>query len=1007
MEREDTSQPPPPPIASTEAPQMVPSIKIPILKKGEYILWTMKMEQYLAHTNYALWEVILNGNSVIQMTKDKAGNEVKVPVVTAQQILARTRERKAKSTLPMAIPDEHLARFHRIKDAKTLSAAIKTIFGGNAKSKKMQKMYESNNLKFFLNKPGIDNLDIDDLYNNLKVYGAYIKGSSGLSSNSQNAIVLRHKMAMLSMRVKRFYKKTGRKMEFNGKEPVGFDKTKVESFNCHRRGHFARDCRSARNSGNWSRDAGNAGYRGRDNGKWPAKEEDEKALVVQDGLGTHDWSYQVEEEATDFGLLAFTSNPSSYSSSNSELDEALRETEDLKAKLEKFETSSKNLTNLLDRQISAKAKTGLGYDSQFYEKELLVVKEEEVTETMFDNRSSDEENSLANDRFKKVFTRSGRIPVSVAKPKVAASTSVSKPVNTTGPKQISVVKGNRVTVVKTSAGYVWRPRVKDIDQIYKDNRWIYTRVYYGHLHQALKNKGFIDNGCSRHMTENKAYLADYQEINDRGFVAFGSSRGNLVRGLPSKIFENDHTCIACQKGKQHKATYKAMLAEAVNTVCYVLNRDLVTKSHNKTPCELLNGIKPRLDFMRPFGYPVTILNTLDPLGKFEGKADEGFLVGYSVTSKAFRNQTDKNAGPQDTNGNASTQDNVDARNSEDKAAVDKPKDDTGSKTVEEPVHKEDQAYRDELDRLMSQKRRLVLQWMSLEMKDTTELRSTGIFTSVYGDDFDIFTSPVQSVGVEADFNNMEFSTFVSLNPTHRVHIDHPKDQILGDPKLAVQTKGMAKNTSGAHALVSYINKQRRTNHKDYENCLFSYFLLELEPKKVAQALDDESWVEAMQEELLQFSLQKFPNKVYKVEKALYGLHQAPKAWYETLSTFMLQNGYRRGTIDKTLFIKKDKDDNMLVQMSSMGELTFFLGLQVKQSEEGIFISQDKFHVTPKRSHLHTVKWIFRYLKGQPILGIWYPRDSPFNLEAYSDSDYAGANIDRKSTTEGCQFLAGD
>ncbi|GJQ91918.1 putative ribonuclease H-like domain-containing protein [Tanacetum coccineum] len=243
----------------------------------------------------------------------------------------------------------------------------------------------------------------------------------------------------------------------------------------------------------------------------------------------------------------------------------------------------------------------------------------------------------------------------------------------------------------------------------------------------------------------------------------------------------------------------------------------------------------------------------------------------------------------------------------------------------------------------------------------------------------------------------------------------------------------------------------------------------------------------------------FPDKVYKVEKALYGLHQAPRAWYETLSTYLLENRFRRGTIDKTLFIKKDRGDILLVQvyvddiifgstkkslcvefeqmmhkrfqMSSMGELTFFLGLQVQQKEDGIFISQDKyvadilkkfdfvtvktastpmepnkalvkdeeaedvdvhlyrsmigslmyltasrpditfavcacarFQVTPKISHLHAVKRIFRYLKGQPNLGLWYPRDSPFDLEAFSDSDYAGASLDRKSTTGGCQFL---
>ncbi|GKC24680.1 putative ribonuclease H-like domain-containing protein [Tanacetum coccineum] len=215
---------------------------------------------------------------------------------------------------------------------------------------------------------------------------------------------------------------------------------------------------------------------------------------------------------------------------------------------------------------------------------------------------------------------------------------------------------------------------------------------------------------------------------------------------------------------------------------------------------------------------------------------------------------------------------------------------------------------------------------------------------------------------------------------------------------------------------------------------------------------------------------QFPDKVYKVEKALYSLHQAPRAWYETLSTYLLENGFRRGTIDKTLFIKKDKGDILLVWIS-MRELTFLLGLQVKQKDDGIFISQDKyvadilkkfdfvtmktastpietnkallkdkeaedvdvhlyrsmigslmyltasrpdiifavcacarFQVTPKVSHLHAVKRIFRYLKGQPKLGLWYPRDSPFDLEDFSDSDYAGASLDRKSTTGGCQFL---
>ncbi|GKB20644.1 putative ribonuclease H-like domain-containing protein [Tanacetum coccineum] len=182
---------------------------------------------------------------------------------------------------------------------------------------------------------------------------------------------------------------------------------------------------------------------------------------------------------------------------------------------------------------------------------------------------------------------------------------------------------------------------------------------------------------------------------------------------------------------------------------------------------------------------------------------------------------------------------------------------------------------------------------------------------------------------------------------------------------------------------------------------------------------------------------KFPDKVYKVEKALYGLHQAPRAWYETLSTYLLENRFRRGTIDKTLFIKKDTDDAQEILDEFYKGAHFLLRVAVKISSTLIetnkaLLKNDeakdvdvhlyrlmirslmyltafrhdimfvvyayaRFQVTPKVLHLHVVKRIFRYLKGQPKLGLWYPRDSPFDLEAFSDSDYAGASLDRKST----------
>ncbi|GJX22970.1 hypothetical protein Tco_0227415 [Tanacetum coccineum] len=132
--------------------------------------------------------------------------------------------------------------------------------------------------------------------------------------------------------------------------------------------------------------------------------------------------------------------------------------------------------------------------------------------------------------------------------------------------------------------------------------------------------------------------------------------------------------------------------------------------------------------------------------------------------------------------------------------------------------------------------------------DSHVLLSDGIFNGAYDD---------ENVGVVADFNNMDDTINVSPIPTLKVHKNHPKDQILGDPKSAVQTRGKIQMASSAQqALVSYISKQNRTNHKDHQNCLLACFLSQEEPKNISQALQDETWVEAMQEELLQFKLQK-------------------------------------------------------------------------------------------------------------------------------------------------------
>ncbi|GJS39187.1 putative ribonuclease H-like domain-containing protein [Tanacetum coccineum] len=337
--------------------------------------------------------------------------------------------------------------------------------------------------------------------------------------------------------------------------------------------------------------------------------------------------------------------------------------------------------------------------------------------------------------------------------------------------------------------------------------------------------------------------------------------------------------------------------------------------------------------------------------------------------------------------------------------------------------------------------------------------SEGIFDKASYDDDGIIT----------DFNNLPDEVDVPTNPTLRIHNAHPQSQILGDPNTPVQTRSSLKKITEAHALVSYIQAHQRSNHKDQQHCLFACFLSQFEPRKVSEALEDGSWVEAMQEELLQFKLQQVwvlvdlpngakvigtkwvyrnkkdergvvvrnkarlvaqghrqeegidydevfapvarieairlflafasfmgfivyqmdvksaflygtideevyvsqppgfvdpdhPTKVYKVVKALYGLHQAPRAWYATLSTFLEKHGYKRGTIDKTLFIRRNKKDIMLVQVY-VDDIIF-------GSTAGL--TNTIWSLQETKTHLNAVQEIFKYhRRANQTLGLWY------------------------------------
>nr|GEV73262.1 hypothetical protein [Tanacetum cinerariifolium] len=349
---------------------VVSAAKLAILNPNEFDIWKMRIEQYFLMTDYSLWEVIINGDSPAS-TVVVDGVVGPVTIFSADQKLARRNELKARGTLLMALPDKHQLKFNFHKDANTLIEAIEKRFEGNTKTKKVQKTLlkqqfenftgsSSKNLNqihdrlqklthalIWRNKADLEEHSLDDLFNSLRIYEAKVKHSSTPDNPTQNlAFVsssntdsttdsstspqldnedlkqidvddleemdLRWQMAMLTLRARRFLQKTERNLGDNRVTTIGFDMSKVECYNCHRKGHFARECRSPKDI--------------RRNGT--AELQRKTALVETstsnslasqcDGIGSYDWSYQAEEEPTNFTLMAITS---SSSSSNNETND--------------------------------------------------------------------------------------------------------------------------------------------------------------------------------------------------------------------------------------------------------------------------------------------------------------------------------------------------------------------------------------------------------------------------------------------------------------------------------------------------------------------------------------------------------------------------------------------------------------------------------------------------------------------------------------------------------------
>ncbi|GKA39158.1 putative ribonuclease H-like domain-containing protein, partial [Tanacetum coccineum] len=685
-------------------------------------------------------------------------------------------------------------------------------------------------------KTDLDTLSMDDLYNNLKGQASSSTYADDVIDGSQMA------GGHAYHKDEDIHKEGWKESESLGKETVSFDKTKVECYNCHKRGHFARECRVPRNQGNRNGD---------NTRKVVPVETPANALVVTNGMGYY-WSYQAKEGPTDFALMA-------HLSSGYPLSLGL---ESLEARIVIYEKNEAVYEEDI-AFLNAKDKAGLGYDSQ--------INKSEVVHSVF---TVEEKVDVAYDR-KQV------LPYSFIKEVDGGFVAFAG-----SPKEGKITGKGKIRTGKLDFEDVYF--VKELKKPKSNHKVKIIRC---------------DNG-TEFKNNDTNLLCGMKGIKREFSIARTPQQNGVAERKNMTLIEADRTMLA------YSLLPTTFWARAVSIACYVQNKILVTKPHNKTPYELLHGRPPSISFMRPFGCPVTILNTLDPLGKFDEKADEGFFVGYSINSKAFRVFNTRTRKVEENLHINFLENKPNVVGSGPKLALpqsskDAVADDAGKKTNEEPANegerngqekeggasnKEDdqnvQDFRAALDNLLVQQKK---GYANSTNRDSTvspsvsaagqsftnaddlptdplmpDLEDTGIFSGAYDD---------EDVGAEADLNNLETTMNVSPIPTTRIHKDHPKDQIIGDINSATQTRRMTK-ISEEHAMVSYIKKQRRTNHKDYQNCLFAYFLSQIEPKKVTQALTDPSWIEAMQDELLQFRLQK----VWRLVDLPKGKHAIGTKW---------------------------------------------------------------------------------------------------------------------------------
>nr|GEV68398.1 uncharacterized mitochondrial protein AtMg00810-like [Tanacetum cinerariifolium] len=489
------------------------------------------------------------------------------------------------------------------------------------------------------------------------------------------------------------------------------------------------------------------------------------------------------------------------------------------------------------------------------------------------------------------------------------------------------------------------------------------------------------SGCSRHMTGNISYLSDYEPYNG-GYVSFRQGGGKITG---KGVMKTDHLGKFDLKGDEGYFNGYSMSRKAFrvfikrtkrveeNLHVDFLENKLIEKGAG--PNWLFN-----IDTLTNFMNYVPVMVAVTSSTNFSGTKDDASQdVKKDVSSLRYIALPNcGNSNPTATSKHLPT-DQIETLTME-----------TPIPTVSSPIPNaclNDSPEPSSDTRLISKR--------VTSQDDTPSMDNILTFLNRFEDTLGVTKNTGDTNGVEADLGNMEHNILASPTPTFRIYKYHPKSQIIGP----VDTSE--------------------------------------EPKKISDAFKVPSWVEAMQEELLQFKIQnvwtlvdcpegdpEFPARVYKVEKAMYGLHQAHRACLKVLQKkdgiFLSQDKYVGDILKKFRYsdvrsantpmdkenpwgkYKPGKVVDLHLYRSMIGSLMYLTA-----SRPDIIFAVCacvRHQVTPKECHPHAVKRIFRYLKSHPKLGIWYPKDSPFDLVAYSDSDYGGTTQDRKSTTGGCQFL---